>query len=49
MGFGALIGVHLLPLVTWVRLIVWLAAGLAVYFAWGRKHSALRGRSPDKV
>lgn len=31
-----------LPLDTWLRLAVWLALGLAVYFAYGRSHSVLR-------
>ena len=30
-----------LPLATWVRLIVWLAIGLVLYFAYGRSHSVL--------
>src|SRR3989441_749225 len=30
-----------LPLDTWVRLFVWLAFGLAVYFGYGRRHSVL--------
>jgi len=30
-----------LPLDTWVRLFVWLALGLVVYFAYGRHHSTL--------
>jgi APA family basic amino acid/polyamine antiporter len=30
-----------LPWETWLRLIVWLAIGLAIYFAYGRSHSVL--------
>jgi basic amino acid/polyamine antiporter, APA family len=33
-----------LPWQTWLRLIVWLAIGLVVYFAYGRWHSVLRHR-----
>jgi basic amino acid/polyamine antiporter, APA family len=27
---------------SWARLVVWLSIGLAIYFAYGRKHSRLR-------
>ncbi len=32
-----------LPGETWVRLIVWLVAGIVIYAAYGRRHSALAG------
>jgi APA family basic amino acid/polyamine antiporter len=31
-----------LPLDTWIRLFVWLAIGLAIYYGYGKKHSKLR-------
>jgi len=34
-----------LPLQTWLRFVVWLLIGLAIYFPFGRRHSTLaRGR-----
>ncbi|MEO7966695.1 MAG: amino acid permease, partial [Gemmatimonadaceae bacterium] len=34
-----------LPLATWIRLFVWLALGMVVYFAYGKGHSRVQQRS----
>jgi APA family basic amino acid/polyamine antiporter len=34
-----------LPAENWLRLGIWLVLGLMLYFAYGRKHSALRHRA----
>jgi basic amino acid/polyamine antiporter, APA family len=31
-----------LPVLTWIRFIVWLGVGLTIYFLYGYKHSVLR-------
>jgi APA family basic amino acid/polyamine antiporter len=31
-----------LPLDTWIRLLVWMAIGIFIYFFYSRKHSRLR-------
>jgi len=46
-GMSQMFGLYLLlmiglPLDTWLRLVIWMAVGLAVYFFYGRKHSVLR-------
>jgi APA family basic amino acid/polyamine antiporter len=32
-----------LPIETWIRLVIWMALGCIVYFAYGRRNSRLRG------
>jgi APA family basic amino acid/polyamine antiporter len=32
-----------LPLKTWIRLIVWLAIGMVIYFTYSTKHSKVQG------
>jgi APA family basic amino acid/polyamine antiporter len=34
-----------LPMDTWLRLIIWLVIGLAIYFGYGRNHSKLNTTS----
>ncbi len=46
LGIGfCLVLAFALPLVTWIRLIVWLVIGLVVYGLYGRRHSVLRGEA----
>ncbi|HEU4629116.1 MAG TPA: amino acid permease [Gemmatimonadaceae bacterium] len=36
-----------LPLDTWLRLVIWLAVGLCIYYFYGRHHSVARQRAAD--
>ncbi len=38
-----------LPGDTWIRLIIWLAIGLAVYFGYGRRHSKVQAARSEEV
>ena len=38
-----------LPLETWIRLLVWLVAGMAIYFTYSVKHSKVRLREQAEV
>jgi APA family basic amino acid/polyamine antiporter len=47
LGILSCLGLMLtLPLDTWIRLVVWLVVGLALYFSYGRRHSTLRRLPP---
>jgi APA family basic amino acid/polyamine antiporter len=37
-----------LPLATWIRLVVWLAVGMVIYFAYSVKHSKVRMRGAEE-
>jgi APA family basic amino acid/polyamine antiporter len=44
-SLGLMLG---LPLATWIRLFVWLAIGLVIYFAYGKSHSKVQlGLPPE--
>jgi APA family basic amino acid/polyamine antiporter len=47
LGIGIALGLMAsLTLATWIRLIVWLVIGMAIYFGYSRSHSRLRKIQP---
>ena len=38
-----------LPLITWMRFVVWQAAGIALYFLYGRRHSRLAAQDTEEA
>ena len=44
---GCLLLMFSLPAVNWLRLVLWMALGLVIYFTYGRAHSVL-GRGTAK-
>ncbi len=38
-----------LPVLTWIRLSIWILIGLAIYFAYGYRHSKLRSAQPRRL
>lgn len=41
-AISALVQMLALPVDTWIRLVVWLAIGMAIYFGYGARHAARR-------
>ena len=47
LGIGfALLMMLSLPGITWLRLVIWLAVGMVIYFGYGVKHSRVQGGLP---
>jgi APA family basic amino acid/polyamine antiporter len=46
-ALACLVQMVALPLATWLRLVIWLALGLVLYFAYGARHSTLRQPAAD--
>jgi APA family basic amino acid/polyamine antiporter len=50
LGAGvSLLQMAALPLVTWMRLLIWLAIGLAIYFGYGARKSRMGATSAARA
>jgi APA family basic amino acid/polyamine antiporter len=50
LGIGfALVMMVSLPMETWIRLVVWLVIGLAIYFSYSRFHSRVQKGLPPEA